>query len=163
MWFRSAMAVLACAMLSACAASRPPLDGVWECVAPPPASESTRTVKILTDGHFAFGRQSPDGATVYAGGGTYNYDEGQYTEVVTWHWVPALVGQTIVFDCALKDGLWYHKAVFEAGGKRFDIDEVWRRVAEPKPGTGGMACNSAGTGEWPLAAVASATETSPAP
>lgn len=40
------------------------------------------------------------------------------------------MGQTIVFDCELKDGLWCHRAAFEAQGERFNIDEVWRRVRE---------------------------------
>lgn len=120
-------------LISACATSGSRLDGVWECVTPAPATPDTRAVKIIADGHFAFGRQSADGATVYAGGGTCRRDGARYTETVAWHWVPALVGQTIVFDCALKDGLWYHRATFEAQGERFDIDEVWRPVREPKP------------------------------
>ena len=92
-------------MIAACATSRTKLDGVWECVKPAPASADTRAVKILTDGHFAFGRQSVDGGRAYAGGGTYRLDGTHYIETVDWHWVPVLVGQTIVFDCALKDGL----------------------------------------------------------
>jgi hypothetical protein len=120
-------------LISACATSGSRLDGVWECVTPAPASAESRAVKILADGHFAFGRPSVDGTGADAGGGTYRYEDGKYAETVIWHWVPALVGQTIVFDCALKDGLWYHRATFEAQGERFDIDEVWRRVREPKP------------------------------
>lgn len=128
--------LLMMSIITACAASRPKLEGVWECVKPEPASPETRAVKILADGHFAFGRQSVDGGRAYAGGGTYSFDGTHYIETVGWHWVPVLVGETIVFDCALKDGLWYHRATFEAGGERFDIDEVWRRVAEPKPAPG---------------------------
>jgi hypothetical protein len=155
----TALAAMACTLLSGCAASRPPLDGAWECLTPPPASEETRTVKILADGRFAFGRQSLDGATVYAGGGTYHYSEGEYVETVSWHWLPVLVGQTIVFDCRLEDGLWYHRATFEVGGRQFDIDEVWRRVGEPKPGTAGMARTRDGDGDRPLAVTASDTGT----
>lgn len=120
-------------VLSACATSGSKLDGFWECVTPAPATPDTRAVKILADGHFACGRQSADGATAYTGGGTCRLDGEQYIETVAWHWAPALVGQTIVFDCELKDGLWYHRAEFEAQGERFNIDEVWRRVREPKP------------------------------
>jgi hypothetical protein len=133
---RAAAGVLGAAMLlvlSACATSGSKLDGFWECVTPASKTPDTRTVKILADGHFACGGQSADGAIAYTGGGTCRLDGEQYIETVAWHWAPALVGQTIVFDCTLKDGLWYHRAVFEAQGERFDINEVWRRVREPKP------------------------------
>lgn len=133
-WKNAVMAALACVMLSACAATRPALEGAWECVEPAPVPGEVAAVKVLSDGHFAFGRPSPAGDTVFAGGGTYVYQDRTYTETVAWHWAPKLVGQTIVFDCSMKDGLWYHRATFEAGGERFEINEIWRRVGEPKPG-----------------------------
>lgn len=122
-------------LMSACAATRgrTPLDGAWECVSPPPAARADRAVKILADGRFAFGCQASSGRAVYSGGGTYTFDGSTYTESITYHWVPELVGETIVFDCALKDGLWYHRMrVTEAGGPSF-IDEIWRRIDEPGP------------------------------
>ena len=100
---------------------------------PAPTQGDAPAMKIISDGRFAFGRQSADGAIAYAGGGTCRQEDGKYIETVAYHWLPTLVGMTITFDCALKDGLWYHKARFEAGGERFDIDEVWRRVAETSP------------------------------
>ena len=122
-------------LLSACAATsaRSPLDGAWECVSPPPVARAERAVKILADGHFSFGCEASNGRMAYAGGGTYTLDGNTYIESITYHWVPELVGETIVFDCTLEDGLWYHRArVGEAGGPSF-IDEIWRRIDEPKP------------------------------
>ena len=119
-------------LLSACATTRSALDGAWECVRPAPDSPDQREIKVIADGHFAFGVPS-GGPALTAGGGTCSYDGHQYTESIEYHWIPSLVGQTIVFDCTLKDGLWYHKAAFEVGGQRFNIDEVWRRVGTPKP------------------------------
>ncbi len=119
-------------LLPACASTRGALDGAWECIQPAPRTPDQREIKVIADGHFAFGVPS-SGPGLTAGGGTCAYDGHRYTETVEYHWVPALVGRTIVFDCTLKDGLWTHKAVFEAGGQRFNIDEVWRRVGTPKP------------------------------
>ncbi len=124
-------------MLPACASTRSALDGAWECIQPAPRSPDEREIKVVADGHFAFGVPAA-GPELTAGGGTCSYDGHFYTETVAYHWVPALVGQTIVFDCTLKGGLWYHKAAFETGGQRFNIDEVWRRIGTPKPdGTNG--------------------------
>lgn len=116
----------------ACAGSRPSLDGVWEKVDPDPARPQRQTVKILTDGHFAFGTQSPDGQHNWSGGGTYTLDGNLYTETIAYHWIPSLVGRSISFTRDVKDGLWYHKAVFDVDDRHFNIDEVWRRVA-PAP------------------------------
>lgn len=129
--------LVALTLLPACASTRGALDGAWECIQPAPRTPDQREIKVVADGHFAFGVPAT-GPGLVAGGGTCAYDGHQYTETVEYHWVPALVGRTIVFDCTLKGGLWTHKASFEAGGQRFNIDEVWRRVGTPKPdGSGG--------------------------
>ena len=120
-------------LLPACATTRGALDGAWECVQPAAPSPAQREIKLITDGHFAFAAPSENGLGAITGGGTCSYDGHRYTETVAYHWVPSLVGKTIVFDCTLKDGLWHHEANFEANGERFNIDEVWRRVGTPKP------------------------------
>ena len=108
-----------------CSATRPPIEGAWRKV----TDDEHAAVKVLSDGHFAFGNQSGDGA--WSGGGTYTYEEGTYTETVTYHSVPSLVGKTIAFECIIVDGEWLHKAQFESEGRSFQIDEVWRRVDNP--------------------------------
>lgn len=120
-------------LLTACASTRHALDGAWECVQPAPNTPAEREVKVIADGRFAFGVAS-GGPLVVAGGGACAYDGHQYTETVEYHWIPALVGRTIIFDCTLEGGLWRHEASFEAGGRQFHIDEVWRRVGStPRP------------------------------
>ncbi len=115
-------------LLAGCASTAHKLDGAWECLDPAPASPELREVKVIADGHFAFGVPNAGGPELNAGGGTCSYDGKHYVEHITYHWAEALVGKTIVFDCRMKDGLWYHSAQLEAGGERFNIQEVWRRA-----------------------------------
>lgn len=122
-------------LLPACAANHPHLEGAWVCVEPAPAPGQAAAVKVLADGRFAFGRPGPVPGDPPAGGGTYEYRDGHYVETITYHWAKALVGQTITFTCEVEDGLWHHRATFTANGEPFHIDEVWRRVGEPRPGS----------------------------
>lgn len=116
-----------------CAGTRPDLEGAWECLQPAPQPGQPPVVKVLVDGHFAFGAGSVDGGAPRAGGGTYAQTGGAYTETITYHWAKALVGQVITFECVVEEGLWHHRGLFVADGERFQIDEVWRRVGEPAP------------------------------
>ena len=117
--------------LCGCAGSRPPLEGVWEKMESGSQVSENAIVKILADGHFAFGKQVADGATVWSGGGYYDYVDGKYLETVTYHSIPTLVGMTIEFDCDITDGEWLHEAEFEVRGEKFHIDEVWHRPEAP--------------------------------
>jgi len=87
-------------------------------------------VKVLVDGHFAFGKQVGGRCGTWSGGGLYGFEEGRYTETIVYHSLPSLVGMTIDFECVIKDGKWFHEADFEAAGERFHIVEVWERVGE---------------------------------
>jgi len=115
-------------LLAGCASTAHKLDGAWECISPAPSSPDHTEYKLLADGHFAFGVPPGDGAVICSGGGTYTYDGTHYVETVTYHWLAPLIGQTLTFDCRLKDGLWYHSGSFDIGGQPFTINEVWRRV-----------------------------------
>jgi len=95
---------------------------------PEPQADEAPAIKILTDGHFAFGQQVAQGHQAWSGGGTYVQDEEKYTETITYHSVPSLVGQTIEFTCVFRDGLWYHEAEFTVAGEHFLIAEVWKRL-----------------------------------
>lgn len=131
-----ALVVLGLVTLTACAGARPRLEGAWECVQPAPAPGHAPVVKVLADGHFSFGAQAWGGQQLWAGGGTYVHapQAGTYTETVTYHWSPALVGQVIAFECVLEGELWRHRATVDAGGQAFTIDEVWRRISVPEAG-----------------------------
>jgi hypothetical protein len=68
------------------------------------------------------------------GGGIYTYDgRGHYTEFLTYHSLPHLVGKRIDFTCRLDGDLWYHDAVYEVDGATAEIHEVWRRLHDSKP------------------------------
>jgi len=144
----AAVAILALAFLglavSGCSQAPRSLVGAWEIVTPGSGSREPDSagadaanpfvsVKVLSDSHFAFGHQAPSGE-VFAGGGLYAYDgRGHYTEFVTYHSMPHLVGQRIDFTCRLEGDLWYHDAFYRVDGQVAEIHEVWRRLREASP------------------------------
>ena len=103
---------------------RHPLEGAWKMVAhktiqgeivqetlklgDEPESGYWQT-KILTDSHFAFGRQTDDGEDIIAGGGTYSVNGDTYTEVIEYHFSAPLVGTKIPFEWRIDEqGYWHH-------------------------------------------------------
>lgn len=125
--------LLACAVLvsAGCATTRCPLRGTWEMVNPTPDTTTTLPppVKILTDTHFAFGSAGRAG-DVFSGGGTYEYRDGIYTEHIQYHSIGFLIGRSLRFDVRIEGDLWHHAGVFDIEGRRFTVDEVWKRVED---------------------------------
>lgn len=131
---RLALPVLAL-LVAACggeqAAERGPLVGAWQMVegtytdADTTVTVTTPQVKILTDGHFAFGRMNPNGA--FAGGGRYTFDGSTYTEIVEYHSdTLALRRGELTFDARIEgDSVWFHSGNI---GPNFHLEEVWRRI-----------------------------------
>jgi hypothetical protein len=128
--------LLLVATVQGCCPARYRLMGTWEMVFPvvaaPDSSGSGHeskggALKILNKTHFAFGIWTPDGR-VLAGGGRYKYDGKTYTEMIEYHFIPALVGKSLEFQCALKGDKWYHFGTYEVDGQRSQMNEVWRRV-----------------------------------
>ena len=126
------LAVVALPMLAACSPQpeHNALEGSWEMISGTYTDPDTTTeltipqVKILTESHFAFGRQNEFGA--FAGGGRYTLDDSSYTEIVEYHSDPAAAGNTLVFRYRIEgDSLWYHSGNI---GPDFHLEEVWRRV-----------------------------------
>ena len=81
-------------------------------------------MKILTESHFAFGRQSEDGEDLTAGGGRYVVSGNTYTEIIEYHTSAPLVGTEIPFTWRVEDDLWYHSGKIGT----FRLEEVYRRV-----------------------------------
>jgi len=127
---RGLLLTLLLTALAGCSASRGNLEGAWELDEPGTLDPKGPAVKILVDGHFAFGRQSPDGGVGWAGGGTYSYDGETYTETITYHYMSTFVGTRIKFACDLEGDTWHHEAEFELDGRKYHVDEVWRRLEE---------------------------------
>jgi hypothetical protein len=109
-----------------CAAPGSQLIGAWELL--DEDGVPTGSTKVLSEDHFAFGKQ--DGGGIWAGGGTWRFVDGFYVETVEYHSAPAVVGKTLKFDFLMKDGLWYHESRFKADGKRYHVDETWRKLEE---------------------------------
>ena len=124
-------------LLAACSPEpeRGPMEGAWEMISGTYTTTDPDTtweltipqIKILTQSHFAFGRQNEFGA--FAGGGRYTVDDEHYTEIVEYHSDPLAADTTLVFDYRIEgDTLWYHSGTI---GPNFRLEEVWRRV-EPE-------------------------------
>jgi hypothetical protein len=104
--------------------------GTWELISPAPADpSSTKSVKIISDTHFAFGTLSDKGG-VFAGGGTYTFSDSTYTEFIHYHTINFLVGQRMEFRCLFEDDKWYHSGNFDIEGRKFTVNEVWQRIEE---------------------------------
>lgn len=80
--------------------------------------------KIITNTHFAFGRQSDDGENVTAGGGRYRVEGNSYIEMIEYHTSGPLVGTEIPFSWEIKNGMWHHQGSFS----NFKLEEVWVRI-----------------------------------
>ena len=130
----ASLLLVALPLLAACSpeSERSPMEGAWEMISgtytttnPDTTWELTMPqIKILTESHFAFGRQNEFGA--FAGGGRYTVDSDNYTEIIEYHSDPLAVDTTLVFDYRLEgDTLWYHSGNI---GPNFHLEEVWRRV-----------------------------------
>ncbi len=133
---RAILTLLLPLLLAGCAGSAGDVRGSWVLVrsaghdldvgeAPGPGD----TVKILNDDRFSFAVQGGDGA-IFGGGGTWRREGDVYVETVRYHSHPELVSADATFTCRVEDGLWYHTGAFEAGGRNYVIDEVWRRLTD---------------------------------
>lgn len=128
-----AAALLLLSLLSGCAGTSPDLRGAWILVRDGehrfPAGESPGPgdiVKLVTDDAFATtGRAA---GKFDGGAGTWSYRDGVYTECIRIHSNEALMGEKVAFSCRLEGDLWHHAADFVAKGRRYVIDEVWRRL-----------------------------------
>jgi hypothetical protein len=106
------------------------VKGTWEMVYP----ESTDTAenkntKVVSDSHFAFGSYSGRGGT-FAGGGHYTLADSTYTEFIQYHTLGFLVGKRLEFNCVLEGDKWYHFGTFDIEGRRFKVNEIWKKVGD---------------------------------
>ncbi len=91
------------------------------------------------------------------GGGTYDYEDGEYTEYIAFFYPPieSLIGQPIPFEAEFREGKWYHTGYFVneisdpisseiVQRDTVRIKEVWERTKEP------VNENGAVIGTWRL-------------
>ena len=106
-----------------------PIRGAWALVEKDNISSeelSIQMVKILSNGHFMFAFFNAETQQFFsAGGGTYTYEDGKYTEKIDFHTIdPNLAGREITFDARLEDGKWYHTGLINGG----QLNEVYARL-----------------------------------
>jgi hypothetical protein len=88
-----------------------------------------RALKTLTPKHFSFAYfNSQHKKFDMAGGGTYTYRNGTYSEQVAYFSLDsALVGRTLVFSLSLKADTLYQLRVLK---NRTRMEEYWKKVKE---------------------------------
>lgn len=88
-------------------------------------------VKILSDGHFMFAFYNAKTQQFFsAGGGTYTYADGKYTETIAFHTIdPALAGRSLTFDAKIDGDIWHQTGSINGG----ELNEVYQRIDD---GTG---------------------------
>jgi hypothetical protein len=116
--------VMAMWVFTGCASSHSQLIGAWAML--DDRGEPTEKIKILSEDRFAFGALIQ--GEVWAGGGTWQLVDDVYFETIGYHVHQNLIGRKLRFDCRIVDGLWYHEGQFEAGGRNYQITEVWQKL-----------------------------------
>ncbi len=131
---KAAFMILAVSLLAlsiGCVGGSKSIQGTWEMIYPESKDgpEGPRSIKIVSDTHFAFGSPTAmDG--IFAGVGTYTLNDSTYTEFIRYHSLPWLVGRQMEFRYLIEDGKWYHSGNFDIGDHKFTVNEVWQRVEE---------------------------------
>lgn len=123
--FRTVPSMIFALLLAGCASTGSKLPGSWRMLDEQGAP--TDKTKLLTEDRFAFGEQlGPDG--IWAGGGTWKFQDGYYFETIEYHSTPAVVGHTVRFDCELIDGKWHHTGEVRLEERTIHVSEVWERI-----------------------------------
>jgi len=127
------------------------LEGVWQLVSGKADGKaypaSSRSMKIITKGHFAVLGEEARGVTelkgaadslqafrtMGAGGGTYKLQGTTYTETLDYFADPAYTGRSVSFTCRTEGDRFFQTGsfpVFQDGRKVRDVklEEVWRRI-----------------------------------
>lgn len=113
------------------------LEGVWKLtyaklIYPDTIMEATISdqKKLLVGGRFAIGYYNPD-STLFAGGGTYDYDGQTYIENIEYS-TNDVVDQAVKFDMTLEKGIWSLTGDVlvedEDSIVKLKLEEVWERV-----------------------------------
>ncbi|MEO1217172.1 MAG: hypothetical protein AAFY45_26840 [Bacteroidota bacterium] len=107
------------------------IEGAWELTQIRGESAkdlNIRMVKIISGGHFSFAFFNDDSQQFFsAGGGTYSYANGRYSEHIEFHTIsPELAGTSIHFTAEFKDNTWQHTGSINGE----PLEEVYQRIDE---------------------------------
>ncbi|WP_126247008.1 membrane or secreted protein [Chitinophaga rhizosphaerae] len=86
-----------------------------------------KTFKMLTGGRFQWiAMNTETGEFFGTGGGTYSFENGQYTENIEFFSRDNnRVGKQVRFDAKVEDGKWHHSGKSTAGDPMY---EIWSRI-----------------------------------
>ncbi len=128
------------------------IQGAWELVSGTADGEAYparwRQLKIITETHFAFVRESEDRGvkelktaadslqafrTMFSGGGTYTLQGTTYTENLEYFADPTYLGMSLPFTCRTEGDRFYQSGTYpilEDGQpvREVQLEEVWRRI-----------------------------------
>ncbi|WP_341835153.1 hypothetical protein WJU16_19860 [Chitinophaga pollutisoli] len=86
-----------------------------------------KTLKVLTGGRFQWIAMNTETKEFFGtGGGTYTFENGKYTETITFFSRDNnRVGRNVQFDAKVEDGKWHHSGKSTAGDP---MHEIWSRI-----------------------------------
>lgn len=115
-----------------------PYAGAWEMthskyVYPDTTVESAQitnhNVKLLTQKHYAFGRQTGVN-TIAGGGGEYSFKGDIFTSYPKYHTGLSMVGDSLVMKSKIEGDLWTISFSIKNDSLKVDATEIWKRIPE---------------------------------
>jgi hypothetical protein len=115
-----------------------PYEGAWEVtytkyIYPDTIIENNQfinpTLKLLTEKHYAFGRQAGENK-ITGGGGEYSYEGDTFTSYPKYHSNSWAVGNTIVFKSKIEGDLWTINYTGKIDSIQVEATETWKRIKE---------------------------------
>lgn len=115
-----------------------PYTGAWEItysksIYPDTTYESTQianpTVKLLTNKHYAFGRQGGENL-ITGGGGEYTFKDDVFKSFPKYHTGSFLVGDSIIMKSKIEGDLWTISYTLKRDTLTVFVTETWKRIPE---------------------------------
>ena len=119
------VSVLGILILSSLAVSAQNLSGAWKLVNYNGKPFAEECIKIYSGGYFMFGIYSGDGAFVKAGGGTYQTNGAEYTEVLDFYTSDSTrVRKPLTYSFSLKND----DLILSTKSQADVLKETWKKV-----------------------------------
>jgi len=115
-----------------------PYVGAWEIthskyVYPDTTYETTPrvnpNVKLLTNKHYAFGRQSGENL-ITGGGGLYTFKDDIFKSFPKYHTNSIIVGDSLVMKSKIEGDLWTVSYTVDLDSIKVEATETWKRIPE---------------------------------
>jgi hypothetical protein len=93
------------------------------------SSFTNPTVKLLTNKHYAFGRQGGKNL-ITGGGGEYTFKDDVFKSFPKYHTGSFIVGDSIVMKSKIEGDLWTISFSIKNDSLKVDATEIWKRIPE---------------------------------